>query len=264
MLVNLLCALPVLIWNSQHQWVTVAHVADDAGVGSAWKPTLKYLGEFLGGEAGLLNPIFFVATVWAAIAFWRRGRHNPRLVYFFSMGAPVFLAYLAHSFRSRVQPNWIAPSVLPLFCLMVIYWDTKWRLGAAKLKPWLVAGLALGFVAVILGHDTDLHPQADRPAPARKPGPACTACGNGAKSPASRARPGRSLLAEGKPVFIIAAHYGLVGEISFYLPEAKAAVTSEPLVFCQTSRAADEPILLLARLQGPQRPECHLRPRVGP
>ena len=53
-------------------------------------------------------------------------------------------------------PNWIAPSVLPLFCLMVIYWDTKWRLGAAKLKPWLVAGLALGFVAVALAHNTDL------------------------------------------------------------------------------------------------------------
>ena len=109
------------------------------GLSSAWKPTLRYLGEFLGAEAGLLNPIFFVATVWAAIAFWRRGRHDPRLVYFFSMGAPLFLAYLLYSFRSRMLPNWIAPSVLPLFCLMVIYWDTRWRLGAARIKPWLIS-----------------------------------------------------------------------------------------------------------------------------
>jgi membrane-associated phospholipid phosphatase len=233
LLVHLVCALPVLIWNAQHDWVTVSHVADDAGVRSAWKPTLKYLGEFLGGEAGLLNPIFFGATVWAAIAFWRRGRHNPRLVYFFSMGAPVFLAYLAHSFRSRVQLNWIAPSVLPLFCLMVIYWDTRWRLGAAKLKPWLVAGLALGFVLAVLGHDTNLLTKATglRLPVNQDPLHRVREWSEVARV-AGEAR--RDLLAEGKPTFIIASHYGLAGEISFYLPEAKATVTKEPMVFCET------------------------------
>ena len=43
------------------------------------------------------------------------------------------------------------------------------------------------------------------------------------------------MLAEGKPVFIIAAHYGLVGEITLYLPEAREAVAKRALVFCQTS-----------------------------
>jgi membrane-associated phospholipid phosphatase len=234
LLVHLVCALPVLIWNSQHHWITVAHVAEDAGVRNAWKPTLKYLVEFLGGEAGLLNPIFFGATVWAAIAFWRRGRHNPRLVYFFSMGAPVFLAYLVHSFRSRVQLNWIAPSVLPMFCLMVIYWDTRWRLGAAKLKPWLIAGLGLGFVAVIFGYNTDLLQKVTgwRLPVNQDPLHRVREWSEVARV-AGEAR--RELLAEGKPTFIIASHYGLAGEISFYLPEAKATVTTEPLVFCETS-----------------------------
>jgi membrane-associated phospholipid phosphatase len=234
LLVNILCALPVLIWNWQHQWITISHVADDAGVRTAWQPTLKYLGEFLGAEFGLLNPIFFGATVWAAIAFWRRGRHNPRLVYFFSMGAPLFLAYLVHSFRGRVLPNWIAPSVLPLFCLMVIYWDTKWRLGAPKLKTWLVSGLALGFVLVVLGHDTNLLTKLtgwrlpvnqDPLHRVREWSEVARVVGDARKD----------LLAEGKPVFIIADHYGLVGVISLDLPEAREAVTKEPLVFSQTS-----------------------------
>jgi membrane-associated phospholipid phosphatase/4-amino-4-deoxy-L-arabinose transferase-like glycosyltransferase len=234
LLAHMVCTLPVLIWNAQHGWITVSHVAQDAGVGSVWKPSLKYLGEFLGGEAGLLNPIFFGATVWAAIAFWRRGRHNPRLVYFFSMGAPVFLAYLAQTLRSRVQLNWIAPSVLPMFCLMVIYWDTKWRLGATKLKPWLVAGLTLGFVLVVLGHDTNLLTKATglRLPVNQDPLHRVREWSEVARV-AGEAR--RDLLAEGKPTFIIAAGYGLTGEISFYLPEAKATVTKEPLVFCQTS-----------------------------
>lgn len=234
LLVNLVCALPVLIWNAQHEWITVSHVADIAGAHSAWKPTLKYLGEFLGAEIGLLNPIFFVATVWAAIVFWRRGRHNPRLVYFFSMGAPVFLAYLAQSFRSSVLPNWIAPSVLPLLCLMVIYWDTKWRLGAAKLKPWLVAGLTLGFVLVLLAHDTNLIEKATGwRLPVNQDPLHRVREWSEVAHVAGIAR--QKLLADGKPVFIIADHYGLVGEISFYLPEAKEAVTKEPLVFYQTS-----------------------------
>jgi Dolichyl-phosphate-mannose-protein mannosyltransferase/PAP2 superfamily len=41
LLVNLICALPVLIWNSQQHWVTVSAVAGNAGLESAWKPTLR-------------------------------------------------------------------------------------------------------------------------------------------------------------------------------------------------------------------------------
>ena len=32
LLVNLVCALPVLIWNWQHHWITVTHVAGNAGL----------------------------------------------------------------------------------------------------------------------------------------------------------------------------------------------------------------------------------------
>jgi membrane-associated phospholipid phosphatase len=236
--VNLLCALPVLIWNQQHGWITVLHVADDAGAGKPWVPSpglmLKYFSEFLGSEFGLLNPIFFVAMVWAVIAFWRRGRHNPRLVFFFSMGAPLFLVYLLHSVHSRVLPNWIAPSVLPLFCLMAIYWDTQWRLGLAKLKGWLAVGLIFGFAAAILCHNTDLIKKAtghylpvnqDPLHRVRVWSDVARVCGEARQE----------LLAEGKPVFIIANHYGLVGLVSFYLPEARAQVSDTPLVYFKTS-----------------------------
>jgi hypothetical protein len=44
------------------------------------------------------------------------------------------------------------------------------------------------------------------------------------------------LLAEGgRPVFIICGHYGMTGELSFYLPEAKAGVPDHPLVYFQSS-----------------------------
>jgi membrane-associated phospholipid phosphatase len=238
LLVNCLCAMPVLIWNWQRGWVTVSHVAGDARIGAPWKPTLRYFGEFLGSELLLLNPVFFVGAIWAAVAFWRRGRHNPRMVYFFSMGAPLFLAYMLYTFHSRVLPNWIAPSLLPLFCLMVMYWDTRWRLGMTKLKPWLIGGLLFGLPLVILGHNTDLVGKlTGRFLPVKF-------------DPLHRVREWdatarlvdqvrQELKTEGKPVFIIADHYSLVGEISFYLPEARARVQEQPLVYYFTTATPD-------------------------
>jgi hypothetical protein len=45
----------------------------------------------------------------------------------------------------------------------------------------------------------------------------------------------QELLAEGKPVFIIADHYGFAGEISFYLPEAREHAAEDPIVFFRSS-----------------------------
>lgn len=259
LLINAICALPVLIWNKQHGWITVQHVAENAGAGTQWhwQNLYKYPFRFITAEFGLLNPIFFVAAVWAAIAMWRRSRSNPLLLYFFSMGAPVFLVYLGWSFHSNVLPNWIAPSVAPLFCLMVAYWDTRWRLRAAAIKPWLIAGLIFGVAAGLFFHNTDSW-QATRNL--RRPLAAIplfqkfdwlnkllterylpvnidplhrTRGWSDVAKVAGEAR--NEILSEGKPVFIIADHYGIAGQISFYLPEAKAAVTQTPLVYCRST-----------------------------
>jgi membrane-associated phospholipid phosphatase len=240
LLINCLCAVPVLIWNQQHHWVTISHVASNAKADKPWEPSLRHLGDFagfIGAEAGLLNPIFFVATVWACIAFWRRGRHDPRLIYLFSMGAPLFLSYLLFSFHSGILPNWIAPSVLPLFCLMVIYWDTRWRLGVRALKGWLIAGLSIGFVTVAFLHETDLMQKiVGRPLPP-KPDPLTRVRAYSAmarKVEEARAK----LLAEGKPVFVIGAHYGTTGLLSFYMPEARTNIVADPLVYYISSTNA--------------------------
>ncbi len=238
LVINGLCAIPVLVWNAQHHWITVAHVAGNAGLDQPWHPTPKYLLEFLGAEFGLLNPVFFIGMIWTSIIFWKRNRRNPLLVYCFSMGAPLFLCYLAYSLRSRILPNWIAPSVLPLFCLMVIFWDTQWRLGAARVRGWLTTGLVLGGTAVVLFHNTNLiekltghylplnldplHRVREWDTTARVVGQARQA-----------------LLAEGKPVFIIANNYGMTGQLSFYLPEAREEIRSHPLVYCRASKVPE-------------------------
>jgi hypothetical protein len=233
LLINAACSTPVLIWNAQHDWITIAHVADNAGAGRTWTllNSVRFFGEFVAAELGLLNPVFFVGALWAAIAFWKRNRRNPRMVYFFSMGTPLFLLYLLFSFKSRVFPNWIAPSVIPMFCLMVMYWDSRFRLGAGPAKGWLAAGLVIGLTVVILLHDTNLVGKlAKYPVPARIDPLQRVRYWDKTAAVVEQAR--EELLAEGKPVFLIAHHYGLAGQLSFYIPEARNTIKHSPFVYC--------------------------------
>jgi 4-amino-4-deoxy-L-arabinose transferase-like glycosyltransferase len=239
----LLAALPVVWWNYRHAWVTLTHLSDRGGLNEPWhfRPGLE--GEFMASEFGLLNPVFFVGAVWAAVGFWNSDKtrlptraaagpsRRPLLLYLFTQGAPLFLFYFLYAVRSRVLPNWIAPSIVPLFTLMVLYWDLQWQAGYRAVKTWLVAGLAIGFFIVTLLHATELVQWVTgKPIPAKA-------------DPLHRVREWsritqmigaerEKLCANGKPVFIIAQHYGLASILSFYLPEAKSAVTGQPLVYC--------------------------------
>jgi hypothetical protein len=94
--------------------------------------------------------------------------------------------------------------------------------------------VAIGTVAVIICHDTGLihkviglrlPPKLD---PLRRV--------DGWKETAQavgRARAG--LLAEGREVLIIGSHYGLTGQISFYLPDARRGLPEQPLVYYRSS-----------------------------
>jgi 4-amino-4-deoxy-L-arabinose transferase-like glycosyltransferase/membrane-associated phospholipid phosphatase len=238
LLVFLICTTPVILWNAQHGWITLHHVAGNAGLDKRWQPTMRYFRDFFFVEAGLLNPIFFAGALWAMLAFWKQRREHPLWLYFFCMGAPLFLGYWLYAFHSRVLPNWIAPAILPMFCLMVVYWDERRLVGLRLVKSFSAIGLALGFFAVAILFQSNLI------------GKIAGQLLPGERDPLRRVRAWRpttalvegereKLAAQGKPAFIIADHYGMTGLFTFYLPRAKAALPSGPLVYCADS---DEPL----------------------
>ena len=232
LLVFAICTLPVVIWNAQHGWITATHVAQNASLDKQWKPELRFFWEFLGSELGLLNPVFLIAALWASIAFWRQRRKNPLWLYFFCMGAPVFFGHVAYSLRSRIQPNWIAPAVVPMFCLMVAYWDARWRQGCRGARRWFAAGMVLGAMAVVLLHDTNLIGKlAGRALPAPLDPLRRVRAWKESTAIVEVAR--RKLAADGKPAFLIADHYGVTGLLTFYLPAAREAAV--PLVYVRGS-----------------------------
>jgi membrane-associated phospholipid phosphatase len=230
-----ICTLPVIVWNAQHDWITLQHVATNAKLEKAWKPTLDYFFEFLGAEAGLLHPVFFVAALWAMAGFWKRYPQQPLLLYFFAMGAPVFLGYWLFSLHSRVHPNWIACAIIPMFCLMAVYWERRWREGARAVRGWLVGALVSGFAFLPFLHNTDLTWKAARVRLPEEKDPMRRV--RGIKSLASHvAQARRQLLGEGKEVFIMTPHYGPASQVTFYLAEARAGLPYSPLVYSRISK----------------------------
>lgn len=239
--INLLATLPVVIWNAQHQWITFTHLSERGGLEKKWTPTLKYFGEFVGAQLGLFNIVFAVAILWAIVVYVRRDLRlrqtaTPRQtleLFLLCQGIVVLGFYMLYTFKTRVLPNWIAPSLLPLLLFATLWWHRQWQAGNRTPKWFLGLGLAIGIPLVVFGHNTDLMEKpfmaVAKQFPKMNPGrvdPLHRLRGHDVIAELVQEKRAE-LLQEGKPVFIIADHYGRAGLLSFYIPEAKARVASD-------------------------------------
>jgi 4-amino-4-deoxy-L-arabinose transferase-like glycosyltransferase/membrane-associated phospholipid phosphatase len=252
LLISLLCLIPVVIWNYEHGWATVGHVKYNASRSSPWEPTLKFFGEFLVAQASLLNPVLFGAMIPAMLRFHRLKSHRELARFLFFMGAPVFLGYLAFTGYKRVYPNWIAPSIIPLFCLTVLYWHERWTEGSRTPRRLLIGCLGLGLPLVLLMHETRwIQKLTGRPIPVSIDPLKRVQGWSYLASLVGQAR--QDLIQEGRPVFIIGNHYGIASQIAFSLPEARDSAKSGLFVYCKTALYPENQFYFWPGYQGHRR-----------
>ena len=107
-LVACLVFWPVFLWNAQHDWISFSR---QFGRIAAHTLTLRYLGEFLASQFGLLNPLIaYFALLAVGLAFKKRNefRSNPSL-FLLAIAAPLVAYMVVHAFHDRIQANWLAP-----------------------------------------------------------------------------------------------------------------------------------------------------------
>jgi 4-amino-4-deoxy-L-arabinose transferase-like glycosyltransferase len=122
--------LPVIVWNANHDWISLRLQFGRIGSGGF---TLRYLGEFLAGQLGLASPFIAILGVAGLVSIARAPRAlSSKSILIAAMMAPAVVYFFWHSLRGRVQGNW--PSFLyPAFAIAAVA-----TILSPKLQKWRV------------------------------------------------------------------------------------------------------------------------------
>jgi hypothetical protein len=205
-----ICSLPAIIWNAQHEWVTLHHLAHRGALDQNWHFSIVELLAFLGGQAGVVSPLIFIGVIAAAFLAFQQ-RRNEAEIYLLALLLPLLLGYATLSLNHAGQANWPAPAYVGGFILAVAIWLP--RLASPRIKAFTIAALGLAILETVLMHNNTslLHlPQG--------------------RDPLDRARGSRAMAEEASALqtlhnadFLIANGYQNASLLTFYLPGHPAA-----------------------------------------
>lgn len=112
-----LVMVPVLLWNSQHDWIAFRFQLGHALVPSTRGTWYNRELELIGGQAALLTPILFVLVMAAMVRGLRAPRDRTRFT--LAVVAALPLAFFAYSaIQKGVSANWPAIAWLPGIVLL--------------------------------------------------------------------------------------------------------------------------------------------------
>lgn len=251
-LIGLAGLVPILIWNARHDWVSFRHVAGQAGLAGAAR--FQALGplDLVAGQLAVVGPIWFGAMVAAAAALARSPRPCPPEAH--NVGGMKLLVaatvvpwavFLAFSFRTKTQPNWPLPALLPGTIVMVCGLARLWRSPSGGARRWarivVAAGVLWGGATVVLMHHTEWALPVFKWLARREPPWNLTPVAK--FDPTARLRGwselGRAVgevqaaeRAAGRDPFIVTDDYQTASEIAFYAP-------GQPTVYCLQAALGD-------------------------
>jgi hypothetical protein len=155
-----ICCLPIVIWNAQHEWVTVLHVAHQAGMNKPNHVGWTHVVEFLGGQVALLLGLWFVLWVWVMMKYSPlvKGNLTESQQLLWWMSGPMFVLFFAVSLATRVEPNWPITTYISGLVLVAGWLSAVWRM-SRTLRVCVMASAAIGLLATVFVHHTEwLYP----------------------------------------------------------------------------------------------------------
>ncbi len=140
---------PVLIWNHQHGWPTVAHLLGHLGVsggdvqiktGEAHPYNPMWTLLLIAGQLLAVGPILLALMAMGLRKAGRERREQPRhwrgAQLMFWCALPTLAFYLAVSFFDRPEANWPTPAWVSLAILVGIYVGPELQRYYAKIAAW--------------------------------------------------------------------------------------------------------------------------------
>jgi len=151
-LITAVCALPILIWNLQNDFISFTFHGDRVSLFGIPKPGV-FLGEIL-GELGYNNPINYVLIIIALVAMWKGNKYmeetSRRLL--LTVALPFIGVFWFFALTRPILPHWSAPAFSMLLLFPAAYLAEKQSFKPIKAALILmVAVLVLGVVEIKTG-----------------------------------------------------------------------------------------------------------------
>ncbi|MEK6672095.1 MAG: glycosyltransferase family 39 protein, partial [Nitrospirota bacterium] len=147
---------PVIIWNAQHDWVTLRHTSGQAHISEGFRISLVSFFEFIASQIGVLTPILSVMII---IALLKQKAINTddadienrrKFLFWFSM--PVIVFFALKSLQGKVQANWAMTGYITgVIAFSKVFLD-EWGRQKKSIKAFIIAALSISFLLASLAH----------------------------------------------------------------------------------------------------------------
>ena len=199
---------PVLVWNAQHDWVSLAFQSTRrVDAMSGFKP--RYFLMLAATQFLMLTPYVFVISfvaLFRGAREWFTAKIDDRTRLLLLSGAVPIVLCIAISFRSIVKINWLIPAYWSL-AILAVHQILARENGLRHLKRGLASSAAILLAAGIAVAIPNL------------PVPDDMNIWSGWKEAATRVeRVSAAVRAEGREVFVFSPNYKISSLIRFYLP----------------------------------------------
>lgn len=255
--------VPILAWNSQHDWVSFRQVARQAGgaagYGVDWLGPLAYVGA----QAAIVGIVWFIAMAWAIVALWRRPaaqageRHEAWAIKLLLLATTLpWLIFMGFSLVTKVQPNWPVLALIGGTILLAAWLARDWHTPARRrrVRALVVTGAVLGGMTVVVMHRMEwLTPAFAWLARGSPPLHLTPAAPPWELTPATKYDPsvrlrGWAMLgaavgqvleeqrAAGRDPFVLANDYGTASELAFYCPGQPTVYSAQSVLVGRRSQ----------------------------
>jgi 4-amino-4-deoxy-L-arabinose transferase-like glycosyltransferase len=226
--------LPPIIWNQQHDWITLAHLSMRGGLNKPFAIHFSSIGRFLGAHLGVYSPLIFVAFIVALFASVRKAFSSTKVCFLLTFSWPILLTYFILAWKEPGEPNWTAPGLISLGILTTSWWLNSARENRAVSRL-CVAGLLTAAVMTVISVDLDLLRIVGLKIPYQLDPSARL---QGWKTVAEEIGKFRSDFERrlGEPVFLIGNRYQTSSMLSFYLKDPRIEDPGHPPVYITESQ----------------------------
>ncbi len=247
-ILSLVVFSPVVVWNADHNWVTLRHTAGQAHiseqlsvVSSQWS---KNFLEFLGSQVGIITPVIFILMIFALFKLkneakklqqiakdsennppsppFNKGgkvgltkRYNGDFLFWFSI--PIIVFFMLKSLHGKVQANWALPGYATGFVAVSALFIGRWESVKKRVRWTIIVGAVLSLSTTVIAHSLPILKLPSNLDPSARI--------RGWKELGKEVSRLSDELSKEGPFFIFSDRYQVSSELAFY-------VKNHPVTYC--------------------------------